>query len=381
MAKRLKKIITVTLIILVILVVAFIMILSNMDPTADYNESHEPTTDKTVTIILIDGLSQEIFEECIENGSIPFFQNLINKSIYVNNGIGAFPSMTGYAFYPFITGMTGPHSGIYGLRWFDRSLDIGNLRNYVGRTNIQMNNDISDAYVNLFELNHEYYTGSINTYMNRGVHHSLKTGWAHTTAKYAKESVFPTLRSVPFFGPSMAKDHFQHETLVTDLAIEQLQNNPKVQWITYPSLDAHNHVHGTDETYWALLKHLDTEIGRFHDAIDSLGQKDRMLVVISDHGILDVSNNVDVPAILLEELGLNIERGPSTHLDTDQLEDPLTDFVGDDGYFVINGNLSAYLYMRDPEKAGPVAWRKRLDPERLIQFPVNSGHVNLPSFL
>ena len=236
-----------------ILMITLILILYNMDPDAEYEKVHQETSYGTATIILIDGLSQKIFQESIDQGKLPYFKGLIDQSVYVENGIGAFPSMTGYAFYPFITGMKAPSSGIYGLRWFDRSLNKGNLRNYVGRTNVQMNNDIVDEYPNLFELNKDFYTASINTYMNRGVHHSLKTGWAHTTAKYSKESLFPYLRGIPMVGNEIAKDHFEHETLVTDLAIDQLKLNPKVQWITYPSLDAHNHVHGTDEIYHQLI--------------------------------------------------------------------------------------------------------------------------------
>ena len=352
-----------------------------MDPGAEYDGDHKDTSTGTVTIILIDGLSKNIFLESLQRDRLPYFKKLVEQSTYVVNGIGAFPSMTGYAFYPFITGMKAPDSGIYGLRWFDRSLNQGNLRNYVGRTNVEMNNDITDEYFNLFELNSDFYTASINTYMNRGVHHSLKTGWAHTTAKYSKVSMFPFIRKIPFFGEEMAKDHFQHETLVTDLAIEQLKLNPKIQWITYPSLDAHNHVHGTDDTYYQLLEHLDQEINRLDKTIKELGQSDRMLAIVSDHGILDVHVNVDVPGILKSKLGLQIERGPSTHLDTDKLSDPLADFINDDGYFVINGNLSAYLYLRDPEKSGMNSWRQPLSGKTMTSYPTPTGKTHIPEFI
>jgi len=376
-----KKTLLTLLLLLVVLFITLAIVLTNMDPDASYDKKHAITTDRTVTIVLIDGLSKEIFEQYINEGRLPQFKKLIDESIYVRNGIGAFPTMTGFAYYPFITGMKAPDSGIFGLRWFNRNLDYGNLRNYVGRTNIQMNNDISSQFKNLFELNEEYYTASINTYMNKGVHHSLKTGWAHTTAKYSKASLFPFLRVVPFIGRNISKDHFEHESLVTDLAIDQLKFNPKVQWITYPSLDAHNHVHGTDDIYYDLLQHLDGELNRLDQAIAALDQKDRMVVVVSDHGILDVEVNVDVPAIIEKELGLKIERGLSTHLGTDQLKDPLSEFVRDDGYFVINGNLSAYIYMKDPEIEGAEAWRSPTEGKTLSHYPSKNGRVDLPTFV
>jgi hypothetical protein len=362
-------------------VMGVLVLLSNMDPDVTYKGKHHTTTDRSVTIVLIDGLSSEIFKNELEAGRLPHLQKLINQSTHVKNGIGSFPSMTGYAFYPFITGMDATLSGIYGLRWFDRSTDEGNLRNYVGRTNVQMNKDITTEYLNLFEINDDYYTASINTYMNRGVHHSLKTGWAHITSKYAESNLFKWLRSIPFIGEDISKNHFEHETLVTDLACVQLNQNPKVQWITYPSLDAHNHIHGTDSTYFKLLWHLDHEIMRLRNAMDALGQHDRMMVVVSDHGILDVEHNIDVPRLFRDSLGLSLERGKSSHLDSDELTTPIEDFEDSDGYFVINGNLAAYLYMKDPNEKGKPAWRKRTPSTVLEGYQKLAYSHNIPAFL
>ena len=115
-----------------------------------YNNTHPVTTGNTISILLLDGLSQSIFEQNLQANKLPNLKKLIQSGTYVKNGIGAFPSMTGYAFYPFITGKDASTSGIYGLRWFDRNLDKGNLRNYVGRTNLHMNPDINPQQQNIF---------------------------------------------------------------------------------------------------------------------------------------------------------------------------------------------------------------------------------------
>jgi hypothetical protein len=285
--------------------------------------------------------------------------------------------MTGYAFYPFITGIDASDSGIYGLRWFDRKRTIGNLRNYVGRTNIHMNSDVRTDRETIFEKYADFYTASINTYMNKGVHHSLKTGWAHTTAKYEGFSLFPALRIFPIIGKKIAKNHFEHESLVTDLAIRQLKKNPKVQWITYPSLDAYTHIHGIDSTYHRLLYHLDNQIGRIVEAIESEGQSDRMIAVITDHGVSSVHTNIDIVALLNNELALDLIRGPATHLDTDQLETPLSTFQDKDGYFVINGNQCAYLYFKEPGEKNPESWAQKLTPNKITTYKGK----NIASFL
>lgn len=128
----------------------------------------EALSSKSVTIILIDGLSQDLFNEELLKGSLPHLQKLMQRSLYVENGISSFPTMTGYAFYPFLTGLDACQSGIYGLRWFDKEREKGQLRNYVGRTNVQMNYDVKASPQNLFELAGTSYTCSINSYMNRG---------------------------------------------------------------------------------------------------------------------------------------------------------------------------------------------------------------------
>ena len=96
----------------------------------------------TLTIVLIDGMSSSIFNDELRLGKLPVLSQLIKKSLYVENGISAFPTMTGYGFYPFITGIDASESGTYGLRWFDKERNKGQLRNYVGRTNVQMNHDL-----------------------------------------------------------------------------------------------------------------------------------------------------------------------------------------------------------------------------------------------
>lgn len=128
-----------------------------------------PLSAKSVTIILIDGLSQDLFNEELAKGRLPHLQSLMQRSLYVENGISSFPTMTGYAFYPFLTGTDACESGIYGLRWFDKEREKGQLRNYVGRTNVQMNYDVKANPQNLFELAGTSYTCSINSYMNRPV--------------------------------------------------------------------------------------------------------------------------------------------------------------------------------------------------------------------
>lgn len=364
---------------LVFVIVILVLSLYLVNKKVTYLEDHPPTKGNTVSIILIDGLSQKVFESAIAKGQLPNLKYLIDHGTYIKNGIGSFPSMTGYAFYPFITGVDATKSGILGLRWFDRSLDEGNLRNYVGRTNVYMNHDITDSIKTIFELSGDMYTGSINSFMNRGVDDGRITGWTHTTAKFEGKSIFGPLRAIPVVGEELAKDHFQHEFEVIRMAKDQLVKNPKVQWIALPSPDASHHVFGMTENYLNLLIHIDNLIGDFRNTVDSLGQKDtRMIAIVTDHGVSDVEKNIDIVPLSKEKMGLDLIRGNAVNYRSMQLNQPLSDFVDKDGYWVINGNLSSFLYMRDPSKSGPESWRENLSYKDLIQYKKDEKIINIP---
>ncbi|MBC7885101.1 MAG: alkaline phosphatase family protein [Saprospiraceae bacterium] len=361
-------------------IVCFIIYLNRPDP--EWTREYPATKGKTCTIFLIDGLSSEIFKEELEAGHLPTLAKLISKSMYTENGNSSFPTMTGYGFFPFITGAEATESGILGLRWFDRNRSDGNLRNYVGRTNIHMNEDLSDSIKNFFELSGNAYTASINTYMNRGVKHPIMTGWAHTTAKYEGKSLFKWLRLIPFYGEDIAKDHFEHESEVLQMSLRQLRKNPKVHWVTFPSPDAYNHVFGTDVKYHQLIRHIDSLIGVYVNEVKSIGQEsDRMIAVVSDHGISDVHENIDFCKWMEEHTGLHIERGKSVHVLSSALDEPIESLSKKDGYFVINGNLTAYLYMKNNTFVAKEQWKYPLPAPMLKNYPAGNKMINIPELL
>lgn len=344
-----------------------------------YDGEHSTTADRTLSIILIDGWSQDKMQKALSKGLLPNIQMMIDEGVYIENGIGSFPSMTGYAYYPFLTGRPATDSGILGLRWFDRSLDKGNLRNYVGRTNVWLNQDLVDSIPTFFERCGDEYTCSINSFMNRGVADGSVTGWALTTAKFRDRSFVNVLQNIPLAGEELTMDYFQHETNIIRQGQSQLERNPKIQWLTLPSPDASVHVDGYTKEYDDLLIHIDSLIGAFVKTIDSLGQsKSRMLALLTDHGIADVNQNIDVPGNLMKSFGISLHRGNSLNYTSMLLDQPLDEIVEHDGHFVINGNLAALIYMKDPTIDGEKAWRENISYELLKAYPTAKGNVDIP---
>ncbi len=333
-----------------------------------------PADPPYLTFFLVDGLAQPVFQRELAEGRLPHLARLISEGLYVEDGIAAFPSMTGYGFYPFLTGEDAARSGVLGLRWFRREAPQGNFRAYVGRTHVMMNEDMAPQAPTLFECFPGQHSFSVNSYANRGVVHDTKLGWAFSMAKYQEQSaVVRFLAGTPWLGPRLLPDWYQAETQVLETALEDLPHQPKVQWITFASPDGRNHIVGTDETYVKLVRHVDGLIGRYREESRRLGQEQqRLYAVLSDHGVTDVSRNVDLRQAL-GQAGLRAWRGEATHLRQSRLEDPLSTWADVDAILAVNGNTMNYVYLRAPGATGDAAWRTRPEPDTVFHQPPLQG--------
>lgn len=304
-----------------------------------------------LTVFLLDGLSKQVFDRELGAGRLPNIQQLITDGVLVENGIASFPSMTAYGFYPFITGMDAPKSNVLGLRYFVRERERGNLRSYVGSTNGLMNGDFAPEPPTLYEHFADQHSFSINTYANRGVKEDVKIGWSFTMAKYRGRWWVPDLLAkIPLL--NLVPTWEEAETEVVERAIADLDHQPKIQWLTLASIDAYQHVSGTDERYAELVRWADTLIGRYRARSRALGQEnDRIYAVITDHGVSDAKQNLDLRAILAKK-GLVGMRDEATHLFESELEEPLSVWNGADAVVVINGNMLNYLYFSEADTKG-----------------------------
>lgn len=327
-----------------------------------------------LTYFLIDGLTQSVFRQELAAGRLPNLARLVEEGTYVENGIAAFPSMTAYGFYPFITGRDAAASGVLGLRWLDRRLPLGPFRNYVGRTSRAMNGDFAPSPPTVFERFPGQHSATFNSYANRGAVRREMLGWDFSMAKYQEHSrVVRALSRVPLLGPSLFPNWYRAESNVVDRAILDLKRRPKVQWITFAGPDGRHHIAGMDGTYVALVRHIDGLIGRYRAASRRLGQEDqRLYAVISDHGLTEVKENVDLRRPL-ELAGLRAWRGEATHLLASVPREPWAVWKDQDAVIAINGNTLAHVYLRNPAVPGEGGWRTPPSAAVLRTYPRQGG--------
>ena len=70
---------------------------------------------------LLDGARVDIFEELLQKGELPNIARLFVEPGTYRPAITVFPSVTGVAYIPYLTGMFPGRANIPGYRWFDRS--------------------------------------------------------------------------------------------------------------------------------------------------------------------------------------------------------------------------------------------------------------------
>jgi predicted AlkP superfamily pyrophosphatase or phosphodiesterase len=332
-----------------------------------------PAEGRLLTIFLIDGLSQPHFETLERAGRLPNLSRLKAEGAYVRGGISAFPSMTGYGFYPFLTGRDASTSGLLGLRWFDRRRSRGQIRNYVGGANRHMNTDLVPVPPTLFERVAPDHTFAINALVDRGVRHKVITGWDFTMAKYGQSWWLPRwLRAVPSIGPRLVPDLAEAERRVLAAAVADLAYRPKIQWVGFTSPDAHAHIHGMNAGYDALLETVDGLIGAYRAQSRARGEESRRVyAVLPDHGLVGVQQNVDL-RVRLSAVGVRVDREEAVRVFDDRLDDDLTKRLrATDVVLLVNGNSLNYLYVRNPRADRDAGdFLVRVPREELRAFPV-----------
>lgn len=330
------------------IVLAATVIVVGLARSGDQSSVGHPASPPYLTIFMVDGLSLAIFQKELAAGSLPNIRRLIDEGTYARHGIVAFPSMTGYGFYPFLTGRDATESGVLGLRWFDRSRDRGVFRNYVGRTNVEMEGDLRPEPLTLFERFGGVHSLAINSYVARGASRKISTPLPFAIAKYRGRSwIADALTSIPLLGDRLFPDWHGVERRSVDIALEDLVNRPKVQWITFVSPDTYAHVHGLGPTYPTLLHMIDEMVGRYREGAARLSlEEDRLYAFVSDHGVEATPRSIDL-RVPLEEIGLRTFRGDATELFRSRTDETFEAFADYDAILAINGNLAAHVYVRD----------------------------------
>lgn len=334
-----------------------------------------PATPPYITIFMVDGLTSGVFRDELACGHLPNIEALIDEGSWIRHGIAAFPSMTGYGFHPFLTGVDAARSGVLGLRWFDRTRPSGVFRNYVGGTSAELEGDLYRSPPTLFERFGDTHSLAVNSYSARGASRSIDTPLMFAAAKYRGHSwLADAFSSLPWIGPKLLPDWQGVDAYSVELAVADLAHRPKIQWITFASPDGYSHVHGLGPEYAEILRGIDAAIGRYREEAARRGlDADRIYAVVSDHGVETADRAIDLRAPL-EKIGLRTFRGKATELVRSRMDETLQDFADYDAVLAINGNLAAHLYVR-----GEAGWTVQPSLEEMRRMGIVDALLASPA--
>ncbi|MBI2026744.1 MAG: alkaline phosphatase family protein [Deltaproteobacteria bacterium] len=240
---------------------------------------------------LWDGASYSLFKALLEQGSLPNIQKYLLSSGEFKKIYTSFPSTTGPAYLPFLTGKTPGECNIPGIRWFDK--EAYHLkkkrfsRSYVGYHSFSINHDITKNTKSLFH----YFDHSFNLYnpISLGLSHSSKN-----KISWIKSIYSPTA-------------HFSGRWLWVDQRISQsflksIPLKPTFVFCVFPGIDGTAHHFGLQskklKEAYRRADHYFGDILDKHIRLNDPHFENTLVIATSDHGLSDTHSHFDLSQFL-----------------------------------------------------------------------------------
>lgn len=282
--------------------------------------------DRRATLILLDGARPDVFAALAGRGDLPNIGRHLLEGGGVTPASTVFPSTTGVAYLPLLTGCYPGTCDVPGIRWLDPARYGGSwwrnrdhVRSYCGPQGGRLNTDVRAGVRSLFDIEGD--SIALCTPFTRGLRpgrsrvrgaRSLWGGLAHYTGRYDRL-----------------------ERAVGRELIALAPRRHRFTFAVFPGIDGVTHFH--DPWHPAVLdvyRAFDRIFGRFVAAGGLDG--DALTMLVSDHGLSTVERHTDL-ALALEAAGVPVLRHPLV-------------WRRDPGAAVmVSGNASAQVYVRPGE--------------------------------
>jgi hypothetical protein len=301
-------------------------------------------------ILLVDGLTPETLDRAILTGDVPELAALAatgGRNVITT----VFPSVTGVAYIPMLTGMHPADAGVPGLRWYDRTRRLpawlGHSRSYVGPQIRSMNRDLSTGATTAFEHVAGHALG-MESVITRGLPDSRQL--EHGIG-YAARGIHAHLRG----------DLDRWAALEEELAgrlVEQIRRErPRFVFAAFTTGDKAAHQGGAESPSVIQSLKLVDQVAR---SIRSDAERDgrwraMQLFVVSDHGHSSVNGHLDL-ADAMRDAGIRVRSHPWTLPDRSEAA------------VMVSGNGMAHVYLGLESRRRQNwpdlrrTWHSRIDP-------------------
>ena len=237
------------------------------------------TASPRVVVVIVDGLPLDLADEVIPG--LPF---LGSRLTHRTTAISCFPSTTGPAYFPFLTGCTPGRANVPGIRWFDRTRKTPSafphrgLRSYVGPDARRLSTDT--AAVTLFARHAWPVSSPIGKDIPKHGEKSRDLVWAVTHFTH----------------------HWGHADRRTSWKLGRaLNKDRRIVFAVFPSVDELGHTFGiASERPRRALEEIDRRLA------DKLGRFTGEVILSADHGLTDTHTHIDLRGIVEKREGTTI---------------------------------------------------------------------------
>ena len=244
-------------------------------------------TKKRVLFYLLDGARPDVLSKLIAEGKLPHLKQLAEEGTY-RTATTCFPSTTGPAYLPFLTGHFPGTMNIPGIRWFDKKefkrtrWNKMAMRSYCGPEAGWFNTDMPAGKPTLFELSGESY--NLYNMITRNVPDAYDLGkkgksWLYTRAHFLKRHHPVDLQG--------------HERIM-----QMLGSGKDFDFLfaVFPSVDWDSHYHHIhDQRTTEAYQIADNSIGEVRACLEKKGWwKDTLFLLTSDHGLTPTHSHFDL---------------------------------------------------------------------------------------
>lgn len=232
---------------------------------------------KRLIILLADGARPDVMNELLSSDELPNIKKyLVNEGTQIS-AVTAFPSTTGPAYMPFLTGCLPATCNVPGIRWMDKVRQSKSLfhfnrhRSYVGLETYLIGHDMRRDLPTLFDLLPNSYNifNSVNKGVSfRGNRTSLSRIWywyyAHLTDRWS----------------------FVDKAAVKKMK-ELLHRDFGMIFVILPGIDEYSHIaHYKHRATIDSYKLLDSAVGEAFRGLEEGGRaSDTLFWLVSDHGL------------------------------------------------------------------------------------------------
>jgi hypothetical protein len=243
-------------------------------------------------LLVADGARFDTMDAATRDGALPALSRLRTEGS-LHAVTTAFPSVTGIAYAPFLTGRFPGPAGLPGLRWFDRSRERcprpPHARSYLGAQMRHLDEDLTPTVSTIFELAPSRFNAM--SMLGRGTSRTERIGRdARTLLRVARTHWTGNVRGW------IALDRAVGRASVRRV----LERRPAFSCIAMLGLDKASHSFGQgSECARSALEGIDDFVAELRDALERAGRwEETALWVVSDHGHSSVHGHDDLARVV-----------------------------------------------------------------------------------